>query len=113
MKPTTSPLQIFLGVLLGIVLLPAALLLAGHFWTDIMHILHQESIWPGLEFIVAAVLFSGIIQAFTILPAALVFLAAGKYGVVSGLLYFGTFLALLNVLAWIARYRDFFLGPIY
>ena len=110
MKPTTSPLQIFLGVVLGALLQPVALLLASSFWTNVMG---QRSSWPGMEALFAAVLFFGVIQSFAILPAALVLYAAGKQGVVSGLLYFGTFLALLNVLAWIANFRNFFHAPTY
>jgi hypothetical protein len=110
MNPTTSPLQVLLGVVLGALLQPAAIFLASRFWTVL---LNHKSSWPEMDLIFHIVLFFGIVQAFAILPAALVFYAARKHGVVSGLLYFGTFLALLNVLAWITNYRNFFHPPIY
>ena len=48
-----------------------------------------------------------------ILPAALCFYFVGKHDVVRGLLYFGIFAALCNVLLWIFVYRGFFNGHIY
>lgn len=93
MKPTSSPQQVSLGVALGILLqaVPLLLLFTGGLGLAL------------LPLFAAGILSVGMWQALTILPAALLFLSAGKHGVVRGLLRVGIFLALGNVavLVWI------------
>jgi len=102
-KPTSSPQQLSLGVALGILLQAVPPLLLSMYWG-----LHPSPGGAGLGLAVlplfaAGVLSVGMWQVLTILPAALLFLSAGKHGVVRGLLRVGTFLALGNiaVLVWI------------
>jgi hypothetical protein len=98
-KGTTSPRQVLVGVVLGIFLLPLPLILEFAYFHGT-----EGTMNPPFQ----AVLYFGMIQAFTILPASLCFYLIGKHGVVRGLLYFGTFAALSNVLLWIFAYRGFF-----
>jgi hypothetical protein len=105
MKPTSSPQQVTLGVALGILLqaVPPLLIL----WYSELHPPTGEAAgWAGIGvpvFFAAGILSVGMWQVLTILPAALLFLSAGKHGVVRGLLRVGTFLALGNIamLVWI------------
>lgn len=96
---TTSPLQRFLGLLLGLLLLPLP------FIVELMYFHGTES---TLNAPFHAVLFFGVVQALVILPASLCFYLAGKHGVVRGLLYFGTFAALSNTLLWIFVFKGVF-----
>lgn len=101
---TNSLRQVIFGVGLGILLLPFPLILEAQYYKGEM---------AGLNVLFHAVLFFGVVQAFAILPAALCFFLAGKHGIVRGLLYFGTFTAVCNVLLWVFRFRGFFNPPIY
>lgn len=101
---TTSVRQVIFGVGLGILLLPVPLILEAQ---------HYNGEMAGLNVPFHAVLFFGVVQAFAILPAALCLFLTGKHGVVRGLLYFGTFAAVCNVLLWVFRFRGFFNPPIY
>jgi len=104
-EETTSQSGVLNGVLLGILLLPAALI--------VEYIYLSDGSMAALNVPFHAVLFFGVVQAFGVLPAALLFYARGKHGVVRGLLYFGIFAALSNVWLWIFVYRGFFNAPIY
>jgi hypothetical protein len=102
-QPTSSPQQVSWGVTPGILLQAVPPLLLSMYWG-----LHAAPGGAGLGLAVlplfaAGILSMGMWQALTILPAALLFLSAGKHGVVRGLLRVGTFLALGNVavLVWI------------
>ncbi len=101
---TTSSRQVIFGMALGILLLPIPLILEAEFYKGEM---------AGLNVLFHAVLFFGVVQAFAIVPAAVCFFFAGKHGVVRGLLYFGIFAAVCNVLLWIFPFRGFFNPPIY
>jgi len=107
-RGASSALQIAGGVVLGAIAQPFAYLGIAMF----LQITSSNSWWPMSEFF-AGLLYFGVVQAIVIVPLALAFWALGKNGVVCGLLYFGTFLAVDNVLAWVFRYRDFFLPKIY
>jgi len=107
-KATSSPLQIVGGLALGAIAQPLAYIGIAMFRQA-----YSPNSWAGLETLFIAFLFFGVVQAIVIVPLALVFWALGKNGVVCGLLYFGTILALFNVQAWIFGYRDFFLPKIY
>lgn len=99
MKSTSSPQQITCGVVLGILLQAVPPLLIYGYWQ--LHPPTGEAAgWAGIAvpgFILAGMLSMGMWQVITILPAALLILPTGKHGVVRGLLYFGTFLALANI----------------
>jgi hypothetical protein len=103
-KGRTSPRQVVVGMALGILLLPLPLILEFAYF-------HGTEGTMNVPF--HAVLYFGVIQAFAILPASLCFYLLSKHDVVRGLLYFGTFAALCNVLLWIFVYRGFFNARIY
>ncbi len=89
LEPTSSPQQVFLGIVLGILLQAVPpLLLFGR---------GGELGLAVLPLFAAGILSLGMWQVLTILPAALLFWSTGKHGVVRGLLRVGTFLALGNV----------------
>ena len=93
MKSTSSPRQVFWGVVLGILLqaVPPMLLF--------MHTGESQggAGLAALVFFFAGIFSLGMWQVLTILPAALLLLPTGKHGVVRGLLYCGTFLAAANI----------------
>ncbi|MGA2354605.1 MAG: hypothetical protein ABSG02_08915 [Terriglobales bacterium] len=99
MKSTSSPPQVVCGVVLGIMLQAIPPLLLFRYWQ--LHAIPGKGPgWEGLAgmgLALAAVLSVGMWQVITILPAALLILPTGKHGVVRGLLYIGTFLALGNI----------------
>ena len=103
-KGTTSPRQVVVGMVLGILLLPVPLILELYYFHGTQGIMNVPF---------HAALYFGVIQAFTILPASLCFYSVGRHDVVRGLLYFGTFAASCNVLLWIFVYRGFFNARIY
>lgn len=94
-EPTSSPQQVSLGIALGILLqaVPPLLLFGAGGGLGL----------AVLPLFAGGILSLGMWQVLTILPAALLFLSAGKHGVVRGLLRVGTFLALGNVavLLWL------------
>ncbi len=105
MKPTSSPEQVSWGVTLGIVLQAVPPLLIFRY-SELHPPTGEAAGWAGIGapvFFAAGIFSVGMWQVLTILPAALLFLSAGKYGVVRGLLRVGTFLALGNiaVLLWL------------
>jgi hypothetical protein len=103
-KGWTSPRQVVFGMALGILLFPVPLILEFAYFRGTEGTLNVPF---------HAALYFGVVQAFTILPASLRFYLVGKHDVVRGLLYFGTFAALCNVLLWIFVYRGFFNPHIY
>jgi len=98
-EETTSPRQLWLGFVLGILLLPVPFILEFAYF-------HGTEGTLNVPF--HAVLFFGVVQAFAILPASLYFYLKDKHGVVRGLLYFGTFAALCNALLWVFVFRGIF-----
>jgi hypothetical protein len=98
-KGTKSPRQVLAGVVLGLLLLPLSLILEFEY---------SHGTKDALDAPFHAALYFGVIQMVAILPAVLCFYFVGKHDVVRGLLYFGIFAALCNVLLWIFVYRGFF-----
>lgn len=95
MKSTSTPFQIGLGVILGIVLQPLSLLMVGKYVIATTGRGTGNVVGAGLVYFACF----GMAQVLTILPAALLLLPTGKHGIVRGLLLLGTALALLNVVA--------------
>jgi hypothetical protein len=102
MAGTTSRSQVVFGVAFGILLQPVSVMMVIAY---INATAHGEGRGWGL---MAAYLlywsYFGMAQALTILPAALVMLSFGRHGVVRGLLYVGTTLALLNAAVLAVEY---------
>jgi FtsH-binding integral membrane protein len=111
-KESSTP-QILVGVGLGL-LLEAAALAIGFVLMEMVQKVRNPSDLTYLHFFTSLVIgyFFGVVQAITIVPSSLIFYFAGKHGVVRGLLYFGTFLALLNLLFLVSHYREF-VSPVY
>jgi hypothetical protein len=99
MKSTSSQQQVTCGIVLGILLQAIPPLLIYRYYQ--LHPPTGEAAgWAGIAlpgFVMVGILSMGMWQVLTILPAALLILPTGKHGIVRGLLYVGTFLALGNV----------------
>lgn len=106
MKATSSPQQVAWGVALGILLQSVPVLILVAYYQ--LHPLTGEARgWAGIAapgIFAAGILSMGMWQVLTILPAALLLLLTGKHGIVRGLLYVGTFLAIGNILVLIWLY---------
>jgi len=102
MRSTSSPLQITIGVVLGILLQPVSLWLVGAYITATRT--GEARGWALMGAAFLYVVYFGMAQILTILPAALLFLPSGKHGVVRGLLGVGTFLAIANIAVLIFIY---------
>ena len=97
MKATSSPLQIAMGALLGIVLQPLSLLIVQGFIVATTRAGTEARGWGLMGATLGYLFYFGMAQVLTILPAALLLLPTGKHGVVRGLLAIGTLLALANI----------------
>jgi len=100
MKSTSSPQQVFGGVVLGFLLQAVPPMLLFMYYQSQPPLTGEARGWAGLAapvFFAAGIFSIGMWQVLTILPAALLLLPTGKHGVVRGLLYCGTFLAAATV----------------
>jgi hypothetical protein len=104
MKSTSSPLQIGLGVALGIVLQPLSMAMAGALIIATTRPGTEERGWGSRGASLLYFTYFGMAQVLTILPAALLLLPIGKHGVVPGLLFVWTFLALANIAVLVFLY---------
>ncbi len=108
---SNSPTQIFLGIGVGLLLQPVALIVGSMLW-NIFHGYHDSS-ETGWAFLTAPVYFFGVTQAIVIIPSVFFYHAKQQYDKVRGLLYVGIFLALCNVLLWVFKYSKSFYPPLY
>jgi len=97
MKTTSSPLQVVLGAALGILLQPVSLMLVGAYVQATTRAGTEARGWGMMGAALLYMFYFGMAQVLTILPAALLLLPTGRHGVVRGLLYVGTFLAVGNI----------------
>jgi len=104
MKSTSSPLQIGMGVLLGIVLQPLSLLIVEGLIVATTRAGTEQRGWGLMGATLGYFAYFGMAQVLTILPAALLLLPTGKRGVVRGILAVGTFLALANIVLLVFLY---------
>jgi hypothetical protein len=85
MTPTPNSSHVVVGVIVGAILQVLT-------WTILLPVI-------GMFIFIALPLGFGIVQVVTVLPAALIFTACRRPDVARGLLYFGTLLAIANVVA--------------
>src|SRR5271165_3520426 len=104
MKSASSPLQIGLGVALGIVLQPVSMAMVGALIVATTRPGTEERGWGLMGASLLYFTYFGMAQVLTILPAAVLLLPTGKHGVVRGLLAVGTFLALANIVLLVFLY---------
>jgi hypothetical protein len=67
----------------------------------------------GVGIILYSVLFFGSLQAFAIVPAAVMAVRRGRIPFARGLLLCGIVLALLNIVLWMTVFREIGRPPIY
>ena len=97
MKPTSSPFQIAVGVVLGIALHPLSVLIVTQYIIHTTRPGTEERGWSLMGVALLYFAYFGMAQVLTILPAALILWPTGKHGIVRGLLLLGAALALLNI----------------
>jgi hypothetical protein len=102
MKVTSSPAQVSVGVAFGLALQPISLGMVGVYVQSTTVAGTEARGWDMMGLALLYWLYFGMAQVLTILPAALILLPTGKHGIVRGLLYVGTFLALANIAILIA-----------
>lgn len=103
MNETRSLSQVSVGVVLGILLQPLSVLMVIAF-IEVTARSSEERGWGIMGACLLYILYFGMAQVLTILPASLLLLTAGKRDIVRGLLYVGTFLAVTNVVLLVALY---------
>ena len=106
MKATSSPLQIGVGVVLGILLQPVSLMIVAGYSVATTRPGSEARGWGLMGASLLYFTYFGMAQVLTILPAALLLLPTGKHGVVRGLLVVGTILALANIAVLISLYAQ-------
>jgi len=95
MKTVWTQIQVSIGVVLGLALQP----LSYHMVISYIDATTKGEAhgWGVVGATVGYMFYFGMAQVLTILPASLLILTTGMYGIVRGLLYTGMFLALWNI----------------
>jgi NO-binding membrane sensor protein with MHYT domain len=94
MKTLRQQSQVGLGVVLALALQPLSVFLVVSYIKNTRT--GEAQGWGVMAATLGYMFYFGMAQVLTILPASLLILPTRQYGVVRGLLYAGTFLALLN-----------------
>jgi hypothetical protein len=95
MKTLWAQSQVGIGVVLGFALQPLSVFLVVSYIKATTS--GEAQGWGVMAATLGYMFYFGMAQVLTILPASLLILPTRQYGIVRGLLYAGTFLALWNV----------------